>query len=68
VKKGSEYFVYYDHHSGEKYYGAVKSTDIENWTDISGQLNFPAGTKHGSIIKIKRNYLDKLLQAMSAKK
>jgi hypothetical protein len=61
VKKGSEYFVFYDHHSGQTYYGAVKSTDLENWTDISEGLSFPPGTQHGSIIRIEAVCLDGLL-------
>jgi len=60
IKIGREYLVYYDHHSDvpvPKYYGAVKSTDLKNWTDVSHLMSFPPGTKHGSIIKVKASCL-----------
>jgi hypothetical protein len=54
VVMGGECYVFYDHHSGDNYYGAVKSKDLQNWTDVSEQMNFPKGLKHGSIIRVPK--------------
>lgn len=62
VKFKDEYFLFYDHHSGDTYFGAVKSDDLKEWSDISHKMNFPDGTKHGSIIKVNKIYLEKLLE------
>ncbi|HUW20320.1 MAG TPA: glycoside hydrolase family 43 protein [Sedimentisphaerales bacterium] len=62
VKAGDEYYVFYDHHSGETYYGAVKSRDLKNWVDVSEQIHFPKGLKHGSIIKVPKCVLTPLLE------
>jgi hypothetical protein len=47
-----EYYVYFDHYRNSKYYGAVKSADLEHWQDISGQVSFPRGTRHGTVLKV----------------
>ncbi|MHC4061998.1 MAG: glycoside hydrolase family 43 protein [Planctomycetota bacterium] len=54
VKHHGELYVFYDHHSGQTYFGATKSKDLRNWTDVSDKMNFPKGFKHGSIIKVPR--------------
>jgi hypothetical protein len=40
--------------------GAVKSDDLENWIDISDQVSFPEGARHGSIIRISKKEFEKL--------
>lgn len=32
--------------------GAVRSKDLKNWEDISDQISFPEGTRHGSVFKV----------------
>ena len=44
--------VYFDQYTAHKM-GAVLSDDLENWTDISDELQFPEGTRHGSVFKVK---------------
>ncbi|RTE08317.1 glycoside hydrolase family 43 protein [Paenibacillus whitsoniae] len=36
----------------DQYYGACCSSDLHKWEDISGQLQLPAGARHGSVIKL----------------
>lgn len=67
VKLGGEYYVFYDHHSGETYYGAVKSRDLKNWVDVSEQMNFPKGLKHGSIVRVPKKVVTKLLRSRQDK-
>lgn len=53
------WIVYFDQYTAHKM-GAVLSTDLENWTDISDQFNFPEGTRHGSVFKVKQSVWEKL--------
>tara|TARA_R110002049_G_scaffold114927_1_gene266595 strand:+ start:958 stop:2760 length:1803 start_codon:yes stop_codon:yes gene_type:complete len=45
------WMLYFDKYRDHKY-GAVKSKDLENWEDISDKIEFPNGTRHGTIFKI----------------
>ena len=50
------YFDKYINHS----YGAVTSTDLKKWTDISEQIHFPEGVRHGTVLKVPRTVLENL--------
>ena len=54
-----EWWVYFDKYTQKKY-GAVRSPDLKIWTDISDQINFPEGTRHGSVLRIPSEILAKL--------
>ncbi|MBK8506735.1 MAG: glycoside hydrolase family 43 protein [Saprospiraceae bacterium] len=51
LEMGNEWIVYFDRYT-EHRMGAVKSSDLQNWVDISDQVSFPEGTRHGSVIRI----------------
>tara|TARA_R110000796_G_scaffold37722_4_gene95177 strand:- start:45856 stop:47664 length:1809 start_codon:yes stop_codon:yes gene_type:complete len=51
LKINKNWITYFDKYRDHKY-GAVTSTDLKNWTDISEKINFPEGTRHGSIFSI----------------
>ena len=53
------WIVYFDQYTAHKM-GAVLSTDLKNWTDISNQLHFPEGTRHGSVFRVKNNIWENL--------
>ena len=42
------WIVYFDRYTEGKM-GAVRSSDLKTWTDISDQIQFPEGTRHGTI-------------------
>jgi len=42
--------------------GAVISTDLEHWTDVSNRIHFPAGTRHGTVLKVSKSIVRKLQQ------
>lgn len=46
----------------EKGIGYAHSKDLIHWTDISDQVSFPKGTRHGTVFKVKKSLLDKLLE------
>jgi hypothetical protein len=62
IKIGESWIVYFDKYREHKY-GAVTSTDLINWTDISVKISFPKGTKHGTIFTITKIELDKIIVA-----
>ena len=41
--------------------GAVSSSDLITWTDISDKINFPDGTRHGTIFKVKESVLPNII-------
>jgi hypothetical protein len=59
ARVGNQWVVYFDKYRDKKY-GAVASTDLVHWTDISDKVQFPAGTRHGTVLRISRAELEKL--------
>jgi hypothetical protein len=53
IKIKDQWIVYFDKYT-EKKYGAVASTDLISWTDISDKISFPKGVRHGTAFKISR--------------
>lgn len=66
AKIGDQWIVYFDKYI-EKSMGAVMSSDLENWTDISDQISFPKGTRHGTVFKISSSELEKLKEEFEKK-
>ncbi len=60
ARVGDRWILYFDRYV-TKAFGAMASTDLEHWTDISDQISFPEGTRHGSILKVSRATLEKLI-------
>ena len=54
-----EWYVYFDRYM-DHHYGLIKSRDLKTWTDISEKLEFPAGIRHGTLLKISASELAKL--------
>jgi hypothetical protein len=51
LRTGGKWIVYFDKYR-DHHYGAVESTDLLHWKDVSGQLSFPAGARHGTVLII----------------
>tara|TARA_B100001750_G_scaffold209354_1_gene189177 strand:+ start:257197 stop:258990 length:1794 start_codon:yes stop_codon:yes gene_type:complete len=51
--------VYFDKYIDHQY-GAVRSKDLKEWEDISDQISFPEGTRHGTVLKVPQSVVDKL--------
>lgn len=60
LKKGKDWLVYFDKYRDHKY-GAILSSDLKNWKDVSDQISLPKGLRHGTILQIKQKELKKLL-------
>jgi hypothetical protein len=61
IKIGDQWIVYFDKYTDHKY-GAVASTDLINWTDISDKIQLPQGIRHGTVLKITKDELAVLLK------
>lgn len=59
LKLGDKWIVYFDKYTSHKY-GAVVSTDLVNWNDVSDKVSFPNGTRHGTAFVISRLEFEKL--------
>ncbi|MFV0566170.1 MAG: prolyl oligopeptidase family serine peptidase [Flavobacteriaceae bacterium] len=56
IKIDENWVVYFDKYTDHKY-GAVQSADLKTWEDISDKIEFPKGTRHGSVFKIPASLL-----------
>ncbi|NQU54151.1 MAG: glycoside hydrolase family 43 protein [Bacteroidetes bacterium] len=59
LKVGEYWIVYFDKYRKDKM-GGVRSKDLENWEDISSQIEFPKGTRHGTAFIVKNEVVEKL--------
>ena len=59
LKIGDQWIVYFDKYTQHKY-GAITSTDLKKWTDISDKITLPKGIRHGSIFKISKKEFKRL--------
>jgi hypothetical protein len=53
------WIVYFDKYRDHKY-GAIQSTDLKNWTDVSDKLVMPKGIRHGTIFTLSRKEFELL--------
>ncbi|WP_281337420.1 prolyl oligopeptidase family serine peptidase [Flavobacterium eburneipallidum] len=58
IQINGEWIVYFDKYTQKKY-GAVKQT-AKGWEDISEQVSFPKGTRHGTVIKVSSDVINEL--------
>jgi hypothetical protein len=61
IKKENDYLIYYDAYREMKF-GAAKTTDFINFTDISDSISIPVGHKHGTMIKVPLDIVKNLLK------
>lgn len=61
TKIGKDWVVYFDKYRDHKY-GAIASTDLVNWTDVSDKISLPPGIRHGTIFTITQTELAVLQQ------
>ncbi len=60
IQIGTEYYIFFDHYVEPRYYGAVKSADLEHWQDVSHQVVFPRGARHGTVLKVPLPVIEKI--------
>ena len=62
LKIGGDWLIYFDAYR-QKIYGAARTRDFKHFRDITDEVSFPAGHKHGTAICVPREILDGLLSA-----
>ena len=59
LKDGEDWLIFFDAYR-EKKYGAVKTRDFIEFTDISDEISLPEGHKHGTIFRADAKILEGL--------
>ncbi len=59
IKIGQHWIVYFDKYRKHNI-GAVRSSDLDNWEDISDQVSFPDGVRHGTVFQVPESILHQL--------
>jgi hypothetical protein len=57
---GEWWYIYYDRYTKPQHYGAIRSKDLKTWEDITPQLKFPSGHRHGTILRIDAETANRL--------
>ena len=66
LKVGEDWIIYYDAYRAKRY-GAARTKDFKTFADISRDVSFPEGHKHGTVLKVQRSVLDRLLSINTEK-
>lgn len=53
VEIGDYVYIYFDKYRDHRY-GAVRSKNLESWEDVSDQVKFPSGIRHGTVFKVSQ--------------
>ncbi|WP_315817768.1 glycoside hydrolase family 43 protein [Paraflavitalea speifideaquila] len=59
IRINGNWIVYFDKYTEHKY-GAIISTDLKTWTDISDKITFPKGLRHGTVLTITQEEFARL--------
>jgi hypothetical protein len=62
LQTGNKWIVYFDKYTNHTY-GAVESTNLKDWTDVSHKITLPKGIRHGTVLSVTNEELNKLLVA-----
>ncbi len=62
LKIGDDWVIYYDAYR-KKIYGAARTRDFKTFEDITSEVSFPVGHKHGTALRVPREILEGLLAA-----
>ncbi len=65
LKIGDDWIIYFDVYQ-KNIYGAVKTRDFKTFTDITADVSFPEGHKHGTAFEVPKEILDGLLKHAAA--
>ena len=63
MKIGSEWWIYFDHYSKPQHYGAMRTTDWKTFEDMTKEVSFPDGHRHGTVVKITGDVARQLQEA-----
>jgi hypothetical protein len=52
LRIGGEWWIYYDHYSKPRHYGASRTKDWKTFEDMTSQVSFPADHRHGTVVRL----------------
>ena len=61
LQVGDYVYVYFDKYRDKKY-GAVRSSDMINWEDVSDSVTFPKGIRHGTAFIVTESVFNQLIK------
>jgi len=61
LKVDDDWLIYFDMYRSNRY-GAVLTRDFKTFSNVTDQVSFPAGHKHGTALVVERNVLDHILR------
>jgi hypothetical protein len=59
IQIGKDYLIYFDRYTKGQY-GAIRSIDLQNWEDVSAKISLPSNARHGSVIEVPIEIIDRL--------
>jgi PelA/Pel-15E family pectate lyase len=59
IKIADRWMVYFDLYR-DKRYSAMRSSDLKNWENVTEQLAFPAGARHGTVLTVSDEVMRRL--------
>lgn len=62
-----QWAIYFDQYHPQEY-TAVKTSDFKTFTSMKGEISIPAKHKHGTIVKISKKQLNKILKTFRNRK
>ena len=65
VKVADKWLVYFDKYRDHKY-GAISSSDLQNWIDVSDKISIPKGLRHGTIFTVTQAEFETLTKGFSS--
>ncbi len=64
LKVGDDWLIYFDAYRANVF-GAVKTRDFKSFTNITSEVSFPLGHKHGTVLTVPRKVLENMLESQS---
>jgi hypothetical protein len=52
IRIGGYWWIYFDHYQKPQHYGAMRTRDWKTFEDMTSQVSFPAGQRHGTVVNI----------------
>jgi len=65
ITVGKDTLVYFDVYR-EGHYGALRSSDLRTWEDVTERIRIPHGARHGTMIPVSRSVVDAIRAARPA--
>jgi beta-xylosidase len=59
IRIGDYWYLYFDKYRLKRY-GAIRSTDLESWEDVTDRIDIPEGARHGTVFRAPSKVIEGL--------